>query len=648
MCGIVGIRRFDGQPVDGGLLQEMTRRLSHRGPDGAGHLIRGGVGLGHRRLAIIDLEQSCQPMSNRADDVHVCFNGEILNYRQLRYETPYDYRTSGDTEVLLANHCVHGPAGVDRLIGQYAFALYDEGSGDLWLHRDRMGVLPLYYYADSRLLLFASEIKAMLPALPVAPELDPSSVADYLARKSVPAPWTLFRGIRALEPGWSLRVDGRGRLESRRYWNVPEASSERRMTATAAVSMLQSALTTAVDRSTVADVPVGAYLSGGLDSSLIVALMSRRRDAGPIETFSAGFGDPRFDELPYARRVSELFRTNHHEVRVRPEDLIELWEPLTWYRDAPISQASDVAVYRLASLARTRVKVVLSGEGGDELFGGYPKHRFADATRVAGLVPHAARRGILGPLERALPSSLSRVRIALRAIAERTEVERFEAWFAPFSSSERAALLGGAYDHDRYPDLSSHGDALRRMLVADTTGWLAENMLERGDRMSMARSLELRPPFLDRDLVDLAFSIPSRYKVRRGVGKWVVRQVAQRILPAEVVNRPKVGFRLPLDAWFRSGLREMARDRLLDRSSLVGAVLDRRVVERLLDDHERGRRNEEIRIWTLLSLEIWHTVFLASNGSYAPPRPLSPAVEGAADQPVGGDGVGLRPAPGAA
>jgi asparagine synthase (glutamine-hydrolysing) len=611
MCGIVGMRRFDGQPPDPALLRQMASLLAHRGPDGEGYLVRGPVGFGHRRLSVIDVDDSAQPMSSPGGDLHVCFNGEILNYRRLRYETPYPYRTGGDTEVLLATHAVHGPSGVDRLLGQFAYALYDEDADDLWLHRDALGVLPLYYYADAGVFLFASETKALLPALPGRPELDPAAVADYLARRSVPAPWTLLRDVRKLQPGCSLRVGADGTQEMRRYWSIPATAEDGPTTATAAVSALHSALATAVQRATVADVPVGAYLSGGLDSGLIVALMSRLADAGPVETFSAGFGDARADELPYARQVSEALGTRHHEVHVGPDDFAALWEPLTWHRDAPISEASDIAVYRLAELARTRVKVVLSGEGSDELFGGYPKHRYAGVTRLAGLVPHTVRRGLLGPVERALPPSLARARIALRALAERREGDRFEGWFAPFTRRERAELLGGTDGHDRRLMLAAHGDALRRMLVADTyAGWLSDNLLERGDRMSMAASVELRPPFLDRELVELAFAMPSRYKVRGGVGKWVVRQVAYGFLPAAIVDRAKVGFRVPLQDWFRTGLRDVARDRLLDRSSLAGTILDRRAVERLLDDHDRGRRNEEGRIWTLLSLEVWHGVFL--------------------------------------
>ena len=381
MCGVVGLRRFDAQAPDAALLREMAATLTHRGPDGEGYLVRGSVGLAHRRLSIIDLEHSRQPMSSPDDRLHLCFNGEILNYRQLRAETPYPYRTKGDTEALLALHATQGPAGVERLMGQFAYALYDENTDELWLHRDRLGILPLYYYADRKVFLFASEMKALVRGLGRVPALDTASVSDYLARRSVPAPWTLLEGVRKLEPGTSLRVDAEGVTTSRRYWTIP-LDNRLRGTDDQALAAVGSALDAAVDRCLVADVPVGAYLSGGLDSSLIVAL-ARTKVAGPVQTFSAGFGDSRFDELPYARQVSEVLGTVHREVMVGAQDFLDLWEPLTWHRDAPISEASDVAVYRLAELASEHVKVVLSGEGSDELFAGYPKHRFAGVTAAA-------------------------------------------------------------------------------------------------------------------------------------------------------------------------------------------------------------------------------------------------------------------------
>jgi asparagine synthase (glutamine-hydrolysing) len=359
----------------------------------------------------------------------------------------------------------------------------------------------------------------------------------------------------------------------------------------------------------VADVPVGAYLSGGVDSSLIVALMTGLVGSEKVHTFSAGFGDPQYDEVRHALQVSKHLGTVHHEVTVTADDFERLWARLTWHRDAPISEPADVAVFRLAELARQHVSVVLSGEGSDELFAGYPKYRFARATAWAWLVPNPLRAMVIDRVERGLPSRLHRARIALRALRGNDEAERLEGWFAPFTSRERLALLG---TDDRRPGLDiaqGQGDPVRRMLFADCHAWLADNLLERGDRMSMAASLELRPPFLDHHLVELAFSLPSNVKLRHGVTKWVVKEVARSLLPAEIVDRPKAGFRVPIASWLRGSMRDMAYDRLLAADSFVSEVFDRKVVQELLEVHDSGSRNEDIRIWTLLCLEVWHDQF---------------------------------------
>lgn len=619
MCGIVGVRRFDGAPVPETLLRAMTAKLSHRGPDGVGYWTHGSIGLGHRRLSIIDVAGSLQPMSSHDGHCHVTFNGEIFNYQALRKQLHYPFRTHGDTEVLLALFHAGGPSGVERLQGQFAYAAYDQRSDDLWLFRDRLGVLPLYYYEDAEMLAFASEVKGLVPALPRPLSVDESSLGDYLGQRAVPAPHTLFKGIRKLRQAHGLRVGPRAVGELRRYWSMPAVTSGPDDPA-AAVDAVAGALVASVESALVADVPVGSYLSGGVDSSLIVAIMSKLRHGEGVETFSAGFGDDRHDELPYAREVSRLLGTTHHEVTVTPSDFESLWRLLTWHRDAPVSEPADVAVFKLASLARQHVKVVLSGEGSDELFAGYPKYRFAPMAAVADWIPTAVRTPLFGGLERLLPARAGQLRIALRAMAAGNSDERTQAWFAPFTEAERLALLGHARRHGQ-PDVLSaaSGDLVRRMLYVDCHGWLADNLLERGDRMSMAASLELRPPFLDHRMVELAFSLPTSVKVRKGRTKWVVKEVARQYLPDTIVDRRKVGFRVPLDTWFRGHLRELAFDLLLSPQSFVGAVLDRSVVKELLESHERGRRNEEIRIWTLLCLEVWHEVFF---GGDTPSRPV--------------------------
>lgn len=607
MCGIVGVMRFDGWPVSETLLRSMADQLSHRGPDAEGYWTAGSVGFGHRRLSIIDLASSAQPMATPDGLSHVCFNGEILNYRDLRRDLDYPFRTDGDTETILAAHRVHGAEAVHRLDGQFAYAVHDARRGELILVRDRLGILPLYYVADARMIAFASEIKALLPVLPRGPEIDTASLDDYLALRSVPAPHTLFTGVRKLPAGHHLRIDVGGKTTVERYWSLP-SPTRRSVHPDDAVAEVATELERAVRAAMVADVPVGAYLSGGVDSSLIVALMSTLRGGAGVETFAAGFGDPRLDELRYARRVSELFGTRHHEVVLQPSDFIDLWPRLTWHRDAPMSEPSDFAVYRLAELARWQVKVVLSGEGSDELFAGYPKYRVASKLALLGRIPAALRVPAVEALQRWLPPSAARARVVLRTLAGATEKDRIRAWFAPFTDAERAELVGRWGRHPRVAPTGG-GDLVRRMLAADCASWLPDNLLERGDRMSMAASLELRPPFLDHRLVELAFALPSALKIRRGTTKWIVKEVACRYLPTEIVNRRKVGFRVPMDAWFRGGLKDLAWDLLSASDSLATTLMDRGAVRRLLERHRSGAANEEARIWPLLSLEIWHQVF---------------------------------------
>jgi asparagine synthase (glutamine-hydrolysing) len=607
MCGIVGVHRLDGRPVAPELLRAMSRQLIHRGPDGSGEWCDGPTGFGHRRLSIIDLGGSAQPMSSVDDQLHLTFNGEVLNYRDLRAQLSYPFRTAGDTEVILAAYSRWGTAAFSRLRGQFAFALRDDTTGDVHLVRDRLGVLPLYWYADDRMVAFASEIKALLPAVPdISVDLD--SVGDYLAHRSVPAPHTLYRGIRKLRPGHRLLIDRAGRVRELPWFELPAGPVPSPVkTAADAVDAVETALRESVDEALVADVPVGAYLSGGVDSSLIVALMSEARAGQGVSTYAAGFGDPRVDELGWARQVAGLLGTDHHEVTVDAADFSELLPRLTWHRDGPLSEPADVAVFRLAELARRDVRVVLSGEGSDELFGGYPKHRAAALAAAVGRVPSAIRGPLAGALARHLPAPAARLAVALRAVSATGEAEQRRSWFAPFSPAERSLLVGDRVLRPAPPEYSrGKGDPLRRMLYADSHTWLSDNLLERGDRMSMAASLELRPPFLDAGVVDLAFSLPSDVKVRRGVGKWVVKEVARRHLPDEIVDRRKSGFRVPLDAWFRTGLRGMAEDLLTGPSSFVSDVLDRSAVTALLSAHAAGERDHAVRIWTLLGLEIWH------------------------------------------
>jgi len=616
---VAGIVRFDGAPVDEGAVRAMTATLEHRGPDDEGVDVVGNVGFGHTRLSIIDLGGSRQPMRTPDRRHLLVFNGEIFNYRELRRASTYDFRTNGDSEVVLATLAELGPQGAERFVGQFAAATHDLRTGRTVLVRDRLGVLPLYYWLDDTQLLFASEPKALLAVLGDRVRVDRDQLRSYLKARAVHAPGTLFAGIRKVPPGHYVEVSPTGEAAVAPYWRLPDPDDVLDCTPQEAVDLVEEGLRTAVDAALVADVPVGSYLSGGVDSSLVVALADAARKragaSGPLATFSAEFGDPRLDETEHASRVSDLFGTDHHRVLVRPGDFQGTWDRLTWHRDAPVSEPADIAVAQLAAEARQHVKVVLSGEGSDELFGGYPKYRWVRATARAQMLPAPLRSSGARMVERALPARLGKARIGVRAVSGRPHV-RLEDWFAPFTDHEVDALLGdGGARHARHVRARDAVDLMGRL---DLDTWLPDNLLERGDRMSMAASLELRPPFLDHRLVELAFRLPSEVKVRDGQTKWVLKQVAARHLPAGIVHRPKVGFRVPLDAWFRGELEPLARDLLTGNDSFVGSLMDVGVVSGLLEDHARGRRDEEIRIWTLLSLEMWGRRFFGSSASLTP------------------------------
>jgi len=623
MCGIAGVIRFDGQGVSEGALRQMVDVLGHRGPDEDGYQTFGSVGFGHRRLSIIDPAGSHQPMSR--EHVTITFNGEIFNYQELRRsleDQGFVFQTNGDTEVILALFLSKGPDFVDLLDGQFALGLYDSRSKQTWLFRDRMGILPLYYVKRPDGLYFASEIKSVLRAVEPCREINWRSVRNYLFYRSIPSPDTLFGEVKKLPPGCRMRVEVDGRTEIESYWSLDRGFPHLDVTPEAATERVDAAINQAIRSRLVADVPVGAYLSGGVDSSLIVQIMRRLRGGDPIETYSAGFENSIHSELPYARQVSALIGSNHHEVLVRPHDYQDLWEKLTWHRDGPLSEPADVALYKLAVAAAKDVKVLLSGEGSDEIFAGYPKYRLARLNGLAGVVPAVVRRASFGALERHVPESSRRLRIALRALSARTELQRAQTWFASFTRDECDQLLGpDAPDQGDGADIFETGgkDALGRMLQLDCQRYLPDNLLERGDRMTMAASVEVRPPFLDHHLVELAFSLPSSLKVRCGKTKWILKQVARSYLPAEIIDRPKVGFKVPFDDWFRNDLRVFAQDKLLGETSFSRQFLSRPFIERMLHRHMNERSDEASRIWTLLCLEVWHDTFFihAVSGSQA-------------------------------
>jgi asparagine synthase (glutamine-hydrolysing) len=623
MCGIGGILDLMERAVPCEALSQMATTLRHRGPDDWAIWAEGNVGFAHTRLAIIDTAASRQPMTS-ADGNHVLtFNGEIYNYREVRSKLDYPFTTSGDTEVLLAAFQQQGVDCLQPMHGQFAFAVWNSQRRELTLCRDRFGILPLYYSCDDSVFAFASEPKALLPLVAGGAAVDETSLADYLALRYVPAPDTLYRHVKKVLPGHYLIVSADRPPRQVPYWQVADSPSAAADPA-AAADAVDERLRDSVRLGLVADVPVGAYLSGGVDSSLIVAVTRALRPEQELNTFTAGFpGETAIDERPVARRVSELLGTKHHEVEASPRDFEELWPRLTWYRDAPLSEPAEIAIFLLSQLASEHVKVVLSGEGSDELFAGYSKYAVVRPFSMAANVPVALRRPLARLGARLAPTSSRQLQNAMRLLTAPSPAAVAEGWFSSFLPDERTALYPGHPGRGTYREVWSKatGSPIRRLMQADLRTWLPDNLLERGDRMSMANSVESRPVFLDDSLATLALSLPDRVRVNGRETKSVVKAVALRYLPRDIVYRQKVGFRAPLGEWFRYGLRDVTNDLLRSPDSLARSMFTTRVLDELIDRHQRGDANEEQRLWALLSLEIWHRTCVHNAGTPEPARP---------------------------
>jgi asparagine synthase (glutamine-hydrolysing) len=596
----------------------MLLAIAHRGPDDSGiaqfrsHGTGHDVFLGHRRLAIIDPDGARQPMCDAAAGLAVTFNGEIYNFRQLREELSglgYRFTRDSDTEVLLRAYQHWQCEVVDHLRGMFAFAIWDAGKERLLLARDRFGEKPLFLHENANGLYFASEIKALLHVPGVKSAVDPAAVWDYLAYRYVPGPQTLFSGIRKLQPG-TTAVWERGKLTESRYWSPPDRGMTGCANPPAGVaSAFLSRLDEAVRLQMVSDVPFGAFLSGGLDSSMIVALMSRH--SSRVNTFSVGFGEAGYSELGYAGQVARHFGTTHHEIKVTDRDLIERLPALVAFRDAPVSEPSDIPIYLLACAASRSVKMVLTGEGSDEILGGYPKHVAERLVPHYQRLPGAVRRGLFEPLARALPYGCHRIKTAVANLSIEDWRERYVRWFGALSAAERDRLAvlrsPRAAPIETAPfDADPCSSSLRRMLYFDQTSWLPDNLLERADRMTMAASIEARVPFLDHQLAAYVSSLPDRYRVRGRTTKWVLRAAARNLLPERILSRPKVGFRVPVGKWFRGPMRDFLASHLQGAASMTRAYYDPKVLDRKLADHWSGRQNSEKLLWALLNLEIWH------------------------------------------
>lgn len=571
-------------------------------------------------------------MPNEDGSVRLTFNGEIYNHLELHGELEaggHRFASRCDTEVLVHGYEQWGARGLlDRLRGMFAFALHDARNQRFVLARDRLGIKPLYYAIVDGVLLFASEIKAILAYPGVARDVDRDALTQYLTFRYVPAPLTMFRNVFKLPAGHYVELKaGATDVRPTRYWDVSFRRGD--VSFNNALERVDHLLESAVDSHLMSDVPLGAQLSGGVDSSLIVAQMERlRQRAGHrerVRTFSIGFDEGAFSELPYARQVAERYQTEHHEVTVGFGDFVREFARLCWVYDEPVSEPAAIPTYLLCKFARQHVTVMLTGEGGDELFGGYPKCGLDQYGRYLNWMPAGLRRAALRGAASLMPFSKRRARIALENLAIADEAQRLASWFAgfdPIALAEIAqpAMLNGQSAADRLREDLDRCDSrhpLDRMLYADLHTWLVDDLLIKGDRMSMASSVEARVPFLDHPLVEFAASLPPSFKARGGKTKILLKRLAERYIPRETIYRKKVGFTVPLTPWFQGPLAGFVRETLLGERALSRGYFRPEVVRRLVDEHLGGRVDRGRALWTLLSLEIWHRLFVDDDGTEA-------------------------------
>ncbi|MEO2198111.1 MAG: asparagine synthase (glutamine-hydrolyzing) [bacterium] len=641
MCGIAG-KLVDGlgARVEPGLVHRMTAALEHRGPDAQGVWTDGGIGLGSRRLAVIDLsDRAAQPMANEDGAIRVVFNGEIYNFRELRAELEtrgHRFRSDSDTETIVHLYEDEGADCVRRLDGMFAFALWDARTRSLLLARDRLGQKPLFYWHDGHSLVFGSEPKALLQDDTVPAEPDPEAIHHYLTYGYVPSPWSAFRHMRKLPPAHYL-VARSGRIEIARYWSL-SYEPKREEPEDALVEELDQLLGRAVERRLVADVPLGVMLSGGLDSSAVVALM-RRATNGRIRTFSIGFDQPAYDERRFARSVATAFDTEHHELAVRP-DATALLPKLVYHYNEPFADSSALPTWCLSEMARQRVTVALSGDGGDEAFLGYDRYA---ASMLAARLDRAPRQlrqlaawaaGWLA--SGSARSTTTRIRRFAGGLAM-DPVRRYGRWLSVMLDEQKHSLYTrdfarqcrtvGADDslgllEQRWRESDATSD-VEKLVHSDVAMYLPDDLLVKMDIASMAHSLEVRSPLLDHHVVEFAARLPVSLKLRGRNAKYLLKRVMQKRLPSEVLNRRKAGFGVPLDDWFRGSLRDMARDVLLGKRATQRGYFEPSTVRRYLDDHASGRAQHHARLWSLLMLELWHQRFIDRRGEMMTALPRS-------------------------
>jgi asparagine synthase (glutamine-hydrolysing) len=621
MCGIVGKLAWDPcGAIDPDLLGAMTDAVRHRGPDADGFHFGEGIGLGHRRLSIIDLATGDQPLSNEDGSVWTVFNGEIYNFAEVRQDLEahgHRFRTASDTEVLVHGYEQWGASLVERLRGMFAFAVWDAGRRRLVLARDRVGVKPLHYTLLDDGLVFGSEIKSLLVDPAVSREWSAEALDAYLALLYVPAPLTIYRHVRKLPPGHVLVAES-GRVRVSRYWDLPFETDGSPESDEAWLEPLEHQVREAVALRLISDVPLGAFLSGGIDSSLVVAFM-KDVSSGPVVTTSIGFAERAYDELQYATTVAQHLGVLQHTHVVTP-DVEPLLPKLAWHFDEPFADSSAVPTFYVSAAAREHVTVALSGDGGDELWAGYARHRVE-------LGEHRFRRvlgpasGIVGQAARAVPLRVKGARSLRHLAAPPARALALKHEYGMFDQSERRRLYSSGFRSsvghadplaafDAHYEACQSGDPLDRAMYVDVHTYLHDDVLTKVDRMSMAVSLESREPLLDHRLLEFAARVPAALKLRDGVSKYLLRRLLARRLPSPILARRKQGFAAPIGTWLRGPLQPMLQDLVGSRRSLERGVFEPVEVRRLLDEHHRGRADHEHRLWQLLMLELWFRRFV--------------------------------------
>ena len=630
MCGICGKINIDTKkPIDRPLVEAMCRVIEHRGPDDDGFFFHENVGMAMRRLSIIDLSTGKQPIYNEDGTIAIVFNGEIYNYQEIREQLiskGHQFKTKGDTETIVHLYEEKGEGCVRDLRGMFGFAIYDAKKQKLMIARDRFGIKPIYYSLDDDKFLFGSELKSLLQDKSLTREFDFFALNSYFSFMNTVAPDTIFKNVRKLLPGHYLTYE-RGNLEIKKYWHFQISPETKKKSEADYRHQLMELLKESVKIRLISDVPLGAFLSGGIDSSAVVALMSQVSNQ-PVKTFSIGFDFKEFDETSYARQVARLFKTDHHEYIIKP-DATKIVDDLVWYLDEPFSDPSAIPTYFVSKIARENVTVVLTGDGGDEMFGGYPHYRAEAMLNSIGKIHPFIRNKVLKNLFKFFPTTpfakfnyqknrllrnLDRVDIPPEArFFSRHQVFNDEAKSQLYSKDFFSELNGNFEISDQLMsllDFPHQEDSINKMLYLDTHLYLPNDMLVKVDRMSMANSLEARVPLLDHKLAEFVATIPSTLKVEGLETKSILKKTMSKLLPHEILYRKKQGFDVPLNVWFRNDLENMAAKILLDRKSINRGLFNKSYIEQIIKTHRKKEKDLSFQIWTLIVFEKWCRAFL--------------------------------------